>query len=84
MNDHQLSPVLRRLLGPGRPEVTCDVCFDELDRYVELELAGADAEAAVPGMRAHLQGCPACSEEHESLTALVAGDAPDQDSANQA
>lgn len=71
-----LTPVLRRLLGPGRPEVTCEVCFDELDRYVELELAGADAEAAVPGMAAHLRGCPACGEEHESLTALLAGDGP--------
>ena len=67
-----LSPVLRRLLGPGRPEVTCEVCFDELDRYVELELAGDDADAAVPGMAAHLRGCPACSEEYESLTALLA------------
>jgi hypothetical protein len=47
---------LRRLLGPTGPDVGCDVCFDELDRYVELELAGADAEAAVPGMRAHLEG----------------------------
>ena len=84
MNDSQHSPVLRRLLGPGRQEVTCDVCFDELDRYVELELDGADAEAAVPGMRAHLQGCPACAEEHQSLTALLAGDRPDQDGADQA
>ena len=62
---------LRRLLGPGQPEVTCEVCFDELDRYVDLELAGADAEAAVPGMAAHLRGCPACGEEHDSLTALL-------------
>ena len=76
MNDHQLSPVLRRLLGPGRPEVTCEVCFDELDRYVDLELTGADAEAAVPGMAAHLRGCPACSEEHESLKALLAEEHP--------
>ena len=76
MNDHQLSPVLRRLLGPGRPEVTCEVCFDELDRYVDLELAGADAEAAVPGMAAHLRGCPACSEEYESLRALTVDDGP--------
>ncbi len=67
-----LSPVLRRLLGPGRPEVTCEVCFDELDRYVDLQLAEADAEAAVPGMAAHLRGCPACGEEHQSLTALLA------------
>jgi hypothetical protein len=67
VNDAMLS----RLLGPGEPEVTCEVCFEELDRYVELELTGADAEAAVPGMAAHLRGCPACSEEHASLTALL-------------
>jgi 2-polyprenyl-6-methoxyphenol hydroxylase-like FAD-dependent oxidoreductase len=30
--------------------------------------------AAVPGLRAHLSGCPACREEHESLRALVGGD----------
>jgi hypothetical protein len=65
---------LRRLLGPTGPDVGCDVCFDELDRYVELELAGADADAAVPGMRAHLEGCRACAEEHDTLVALVARD----------
>ncbi len=65
---------LRRLLGPGQSEVTCDVCFAELDRYVDLELASGAAEAAeaaVPGMAAHLRGCPACGEEHDSLTALL-------------
>jgi len=62
---------LRRLLGPAEPEVGCDECFDQLDRYVELEVAGADADAALPGLRAHLAGCPACREEHESLRALV-------------
>jgi hypothetical protein len=66
-----VNDVLSRLLGPGEPEVSCEVCFEELDRYVELELTGADAEAAVPGMAAHLRGCPACSEEHASLTALL-------------
>jgi len=65
---------LGRLLGPTAPEIGCDECFEELDRYVELELAGADADAAVPGLRAHLDGCPACREEHESLRALVGGD----------
>ena len=66
---------LRRVLGSAGPDVGCDVCFDELDVDVELELSGADAEAAVPGMRAHLEGCPACAEEHASLRALVAPDA---------
>ena len=66
--------IVDRLLGPEGPELGCDECFAELDRYVELELRGTDANVAVPGMRAHLDGCPACREEHESLRALVGGE----------
>jgi hypothetical protein len=62
---------LGQILGPAEPELTCDECFDALDRYVELELAGADADRAIPGLRAHLQGCPACREDHESLLVYV-------------
>ena len=62
---------LEALLGPTGPQVSCDECFERLDEYVELELEGADAEAQVPGMRAHLAGCPACREEHESLRELA-------------
>jgi len=65
---------LARILGPAEPEVGCDECFDDLDRYVELELAGADPDTALPGLRAHLEGCPACREEHDSLHALVSGE----------
>jgi hypothetical protein len=64
-------PDLKRLLSPTGPEIGCDDCFAELDRYVELEVAGSDADAAIPGLRAHLEGCPACREEHDSLLALV-------------
>jgi hypothetical protein len=74
MSDNRQDRILRALLGPEGPEVGCDECFTELDRYVELELAGADADARVPGLRAHLDGCPACREEHESLRDLAAGD----------
>jgi hypothetical protein len=66
---------LARLLGPRGPELSCDACFSALDRYVELELAGADAEAEFAGMRAHLEGCPACREEHDLLLAFVAREA---------
>ena len=65
--------LLRRLLGPAGPELTCERCFEELDRYVELELQHdtARADELIPGMRAHLEGCQACDEEHASLRALV-------------
>jgi hypothetical protein len=73
-NRPDLKQTLARLLGPAGPEVGCDECFDKLDRYVELELEGRDADAALPGLGAHLQGCPACREEYESLRALVGGE----------
>jgi hypothetical protein len=63
--------LLSALTGPRGPELTCDQCFEQLDRYVELELADADADAAVPGMRAHLEGCSACAEDRDSLRALL-------------
>ncbi len=74
MSKHLKNSRLARILGPAEPEVSCEKCFEELDRYVELELAGADAQAAVPGMRAHLEGCPACHEDHDSLLAYLASE----------
>ena len=70
--EHGQDP-LERLLGPDEPEVSCEVCFERLDEYVDLELAGADADERIPGLRAHLAGCPACREDHESLREFVAG-----------
>lgn len=63
--------MIDRLLGPAAPEVSCDECFELLDVYVDLELAGEDPDARLPGMAAHLEGCPACREDHESLRALA-------------
>jgi hypothetical protein len=67
------------LLGPAGPELTCEQCFEQLDRYVELELAGTEADQQVPGMRAHLEGCPACSEDHQSLLEFVGRQRPASD-----
>ncbi len=66
--------MLNRILGPGAPELTCEQCFEELDRYVELKLGGEAADERVPGMRAHLEGCPACAEDFRSLRDLVGGE----------
>lgn len=63
--------VLARLLGPSGPELSCEECFAQLDRYVELSIARANPDETVPGMRAHLEGCPACEEDFRSLRALL-------------
>ena len=63
--------LLARLTGPPGPELSCEECFEQLDRYVELELTSSEADAAIPGMQAHLEGCSACAEDRESLRALL-------------
>jgi hypothetical protein len=65
-----------RLVGPPDPELSCEECFEALDTYAELELAGADADAAVP-RNARLHGCPACRGDHDSLLALLLSDPED-------
>jgi hypothetical protein len=70
-DDRQRS-LIAGLLGPGDPEVSCEECFELLDEYVDLQRAGENADRRLPGMRAHLEGCPACREDHESLRELVA------------
>jgi hypothetical protein len=70
-HEEKRDAVLGRVLGPGAPELTCEQCFDELDRYVELKVAGDEADTQIPGMRAHLDGCPACAEDFASLRDLV-------------
>jgi hypothetical protein len=77
-HDPRAAELIARLLGPAAAELTCEQCFEQLDRYVELELAGRDADTAIPGMRPHLEGCPACHEDHESLVALLNAD-PSED-----
>jgi anti-sigma factor RsiW len=69
-----VSDPLARLLGPSGPDVGCDICFQLLDRYVELELAGRLGELPqAAALEAHFAGCPACHEEYASLRDLVAG-----------
>lgn len=75
-NADQTRSMLRRLLGPPGPELTCEQCFELLDEYVERELTGAAADHVVRGMPAHLEGCSACREEHDSLLALLVADRP--------
>ena len=62
---------LDNILGPTGYEVSCEECFELLDQYVDLEVSGADADARLPGLRTHLDGCPACHEDYESLRAFV-------------
>ena len=63
--------LVRAILSTREDEIDCDRCFEELDRFVELELDGTDAAAALPLVQDHLARCPDCREEHEALLAAL-------------
>jgi hypothetical protein len=52
-------------------ELDCDECFEQLDRFVELELAGKSASQALPLVENHLRLCTDCREEYQALLDAV-------------
>ena len=58
----------------ARPdEIGCDECFEQLNQFAEMVLAGKDVTEAMPLVQDHLNRCRDCREEFEALlTALRA------------
>ena len=68
-----LKMLVREILATTPDEIGCDECFDQLDRFVELELAGRSAAEALPLIQKHLEHCANCREEFEALLAALRG-----------
>ena len=60
------------LVVDTEPYLSCDDCFERIDRYVEQRLA--DPAYDDPEMATHLSGCGACAEEAVALTELLRQD----------
>jgi len=68
-----IQKIMRQIAATRTVEIGCDECYDELDRFVELEIGGKNPQEALPLVQAHLRHCPDCREEFEVLlTALAA------------
>jgi hypothetical protein len=53
------------------PWLSCEACFDLMDRYVETLLTDPNT-VEMPEFPVHLHGCGACADETESLLLFVA------------
>ena len=49
-----LKRMVRMVLTTQEEEIGCDECFEEIDRFVEMSLAGKDAAEAMPLVQDHL------------------------------
>ena len=73
LNLDSLKKLVREILATTPDEIGCDECFDQLDCFVELELAGRSAPEALPLVHKHLERCANCREEFEALLAALRG-----------
>jgi len=67
----KLKRLVRDIVTASPQEIGCDECFEQLDRFVELELAGKNAAQALPLVQDHLGRCDNCREEFEALLAAL-------------
>ena len=63
-----------RFLQTDPADAGCEQTLELLHVYAELTLAGADAERAYPGIKAHLRSCGPCLDDFEGLLAAVRAD----------
>ena len=63
--------LLRHIRETADEEISCTECFELVPPYVDLEVAGQDAAAALPRLRQHLDRCAVCREEYETLRELA-------------
>jgi hypothetical protein len=66
-----LKKVIQSIAHAHPNELDCDTCFQQIDRFAELTLAGKPAEEALPLVQAHLDICHDCQEEFEALLAAL-------------
>ena len=63
----KLKMLVRAIITTRPDEIGCDECFEQLDRFVEMELAGRNPAEAMPLVEDHLGRCRECREEFEAL-----------------
>ena len=67
----RLKRIAREIITTRPDEIGCDECFEQLDRFVEMKLAGKNAAEAMPLVQDHLEHCDDCREEFEALLAAL-------------
>ena len=67
VDSSKIKRLARNILTTRPDEIGCDECLEQLDRFVDIKLAGRDAAQAMPLLQDHLDRCGDCREEFEAL-----------------
>lgn len=59
--------MMRSIQTTYEKELSCSECYEEIDRFAEIELSGKNPIDAMPLVQQHLDRCSYCKEEYEAL-----------------
>ncbi|OGO43806.1 MAG: hypothetical protein A2Z04_03075 [Chloroflexi bacterium RBG_16_57_9] len=66
--------LLNAVLATRDIEIACSACFEVLDQFVDLQVAGTNSKEILSHVQQHLDQCPDCYEEYEALLVIVRWD----------
>lgn len=71
IDEEHMKKLVRAIASTRDREIDCKGCFEEVDKFVELELAGKNPAEALPLVKDHLDRCQNCHEEYQALLKAV-------------
>jgi hypothetical protein len=71
MDLNALKRIIRAATSARPVEIGCDDCLEQIDVFAEHKLANKDVPQAIRLVEEHLARCDDCSEEFESLLAVL-------------
>jgi hypothetical protein len=71
MADSVWQTLLKSVLETEEIEIDCQDCYELLDSYAELLLAGNDPVDLMPAVKQHLKQCNCCHHELEALIIML-------------
>ena len=71
LNRGDFNKLVRAVAETRESEIGCDECFEQMDRFAEIEFSGSDAAPAMPLVHDHLRKCEDCHEQYEALLIAI-------------
>ena len=66
-----LDKLVRAVAETRESEIGCDECFEQMDRFAEIEFSGSEAATPMPLVHDHLHKCQDCREKYEALLIAI-------------
>ncbi len=73
IQEETLKKMIKAIAETRSDEYDCDLCFEKLEKFVEMDFFGEDAAKHYPMVKHHLDSCVCCAEEYQALIDALSG-----------